>query len=251
MAERCARLDRHAGHPADVKLHLDNVVGAGKGAQGCRGIAERGVDQHIVRRLVPHRRRARPQRVGHLRDPRQFLIFDDDRLGRVLRLCGGFGHEHRHRLADMAHLVGRQQHLRADKDRAAIGAGQLHIVAGRRHRGVRDRLEPVGKAILAGKDAEHPRHRHRLAAVDLDDPRMRMGRAHDRGIDLPRQGEIVAEPAAAGQQPLVLLAPHRLADRAEALQICPETLQICNVGRIIHCWRIIHRWPPNRAECNP
>ncbi len=150
MAERGARLDRNAGHPADMKLHLDDMIGGGKGAQGRRGVAERGVDQHIVRRLVPHRRRARSHRILDPRHPRQFLIFDDDRLGRILRLCGGFGHDHRHRLADMAHLVGREQHLRADKDRAATGSGQLHVVAGRRHRAMRDRLKPVGEAILAG-----------------------------------------------------------------------------------------------------
>ncbi len=219
MAEGGARLDRHPGHPADVKFHLDDMVGDGKGARGRRGIAKRRVDQHIVRHLVPHHRRALSQRLPDLRDPRQFLVFDDDRLGAVLRLRRGFADDDRHRLADMAHPVRRQQHLRTDKDRAATGTGQFHVVAGLRHRVVRDRRQSVGGAILAGRDAEHARHRRRRPRIDPRDPRMRVWRAHDGGIGLPRQSEIVAEPAMAGQEPLILLASQRLADGTQAVQI--------------------------------
>ena len=71
--------------------------------------------------LVPHRRRARLHRVLGMDDERQHLVVDLDRLGGVERLRLRLGHHHRDRLADMARLVGRQQHVRADEDRAAAG----------------------------------------------------------------------------------------------------------------------------------
>ena len=105
MAEGGARLDRDAGHAADMELHLDDLVGGRKGALGRRGVAEPGIDENVVGRLVPHDRRTRHQRVLHLGDPRQFLVFDRYRLSRVLGLRHGFGHDQRDRLADMTHLV--------------------------------------------------------------------------------------------------------------------------------------------------
>jgi hypothetical protein len=105
IAEGGARLDRDAGHAADMELHLDDLVGGRKGALGRRGVAEPGIDENVVGRLVPHDRPSRHQRVLHLGDPRQLLVFDRYRLGRVLRLSRGLRHDHRHRLADMTHLV--------------------------------------------------------------------------------------------------------------------------------------------------
>ena len=105
MAERGARLDRDAGHAADMEFHLDDLVGGRKGAFGRRGVAERGVDENVVGRLVPDRRRTRHQRVLDLGDPGQFLVFDRYRLSRVLRLSRGLRHDQRDRLADMTHLV--------------------------------------------------------------------------------------------------------------------------------------------------
>ena len=53
MAERGARLERDAGHPADVEIHLDHMIGAGKGLVGRLAVAEHGVDEDIVPHLVP------------------------------------------------------------------------------------------------------------------------------------------------------------------------------------------------------
>jgi hypothetical protein len=54
--------------------------------------------------------------------------------------------------------------------------------------------------------------------VDYPYPGVRVRRAHDRGIGLSRQDEVIAEPALSGQQALILLAAQRLADSAEVLQ---------------------------------
>ena len=76
---------------------------------------------------------------------RQHLVVDVDRLGGVERLRLGLGHHHGDGLADMARLVGRKQHVRADEHRAAPRRVQLHVEFGLRQRIVRDRTELVGE----------------------------------------------------------------------------------------------------------
>ena len=198
------------------------MIGGGEGALGRLRIAEAGVDQHVVRHLVPHRRGAgRMRRVG-VGDEGKLLVFDLDRFRGIERLRPGLGHDHRDRLADMARLVGRERHVRADEDLAAAGAGELHVEFRLRHRRVRNGLEAVGAAVGAGEDAEHARHGARLLGVDAQDAGMRIGRAHHRRIGLPRQAEVVAEPAPAGGEAEVLLAAQRLSDGAAPSQSLPR-----------------------------
>ena len=71
---------------------------------------------------------------------------------------------------------------------------------------VRDGGQPVGEAVGAAEDAEHARHRLGARRIDAEDARVRMGRAHHRRVGLAVEVEIVAEAAAAGDEPLVLLA---------------------------------------------
>src|SRR6202023_3530383 len=86
------------------------------------------------------------------------------------------------------------------------------IVSGARQRIVRDGAELVAKAIGARERAEHARHRAHRAGVDPADARMRMRRAHHRGIGLAVELEVGAEPAVAGDEAGVLVARDRLAD---------------------------------------
>jgi hypothetical protein len=158
VRNRRARLERHAGDARDMQVELHDVVGGGKRLVGRRAVPEKGLDRHVARQLVPHRRRAGLDRVLGVGDERQFLVVDLDRLGGVERLVLGFGDHHRHRLTDMPRLVGRQQHVRTDEDLAAAGRVQLQVVASLRQRIVRDRAEIVGQAIGAGEHAEHAFH---------------------------------------------------------------------------------------------
>jgi hypothetical protein len=174
LAERRPRLERHPGHPADVEIHFDNMVGFGKGPVGRLAVAEHRVDEDIVPRLVPDRRRARQDRNPRAGDARQVMIFDFHCLRCIERLRQSFGHHHRDRLADMPHPVRGEQRLRAKEDRAAVGSGQLQIVAGRRHRAVRDRSEAIRLAIPAAEHPEHARHPLCPGCADLQDSRMRV-----------------------------------------------------------------------------
>src|SRR5258708_30896811 len=46
---------------SDVNVHGDNVIGRREGAVGGLSVPEAGVDQDVLRRLVPHRPRLRSE----------------------------------------------------------------------------------------------------------------------------------------------------------------------------------------------
>ena len=115
----------------------------------------------------------------------------------------------------MPHPVRGEQRLRAKEHRAAAGSGQLQIVARRRHRAVRDGSEAIGLGIPPAEDAEDTRQPRGTRCFDFQNPSMRVRRADHDDIGLAGQVEIVGEPALAGQQPLILFATYRLADRAD------------------------------------
>ncbi len=216
MAERGAQLNRNAGDAIDVEVHGHDVVRARERLIGRRPIAEPGIDRHVIGHLVPDHRRARLHGVFRMVDSGQQLVVDLDRFRGIERLRDGFGHDHRHRLADMARLVGRQQQVRADEDRPAAGTGELHVVSGLGQRIVRDGAEAVGQAIGAGEHAEHARHYFGARRIHAADAGMRVRGADHHRMSLAVEVKIVAEAAVAGDEPLVLLAGHRLADGAEA-----------------------------------
>ena len=80
---------------------------------------------------------------------------------------------------------------------------------------MRDRLEAVGDAVLAGEDAEHARQGARGGGVDGADAGMRVRAAHHHRVGLPLQAEIVGEAPLAGEEAQILLAAQRLADGLE------------------------------------
>ena len=194
---------------------------AGECPVGRLGIAEPRIDEHVVRNFIPDYRRARPHRVFGMQHEGQLLVLHLHRFGRVHRLRLGRGDHHGDGLADMARLVGGQQQMRADENRAAARRGKLHVVFGLRQRIVRNGFEVVGRAIGAGVNAEHARHRFRPRRIDGDDTRVRIRRTHHRRIGLAIDIEIVGEAAPAGDEPLVLLARHGLADEAVAGLVRP------------------------------
>jgi hypothetical protein len=183
---------------------------------GCRGVAKMRVDRDVVRDLIPDRRGAGGERRLGVDCERERLVIDLDRLCRIERLRDGSGHDHGHRLADMARLVPGQEPVRAEKHFAAVRRGQFHVVSGRRHRLMRNRVEPGGAAVCAAVGAEHARHGARHIERDGANARMRMRRAHHRRIGLARQMEIVGEAALAGHEAQILLAPQGPADRTRA-----------------------------------
>ena len=168
------------------------------------GAVERGVRiavceaapvRDVRAQLVMQQRRAlfhRPLRVdGGL----QRLILDLDKVERVLGDIAVLGDDHRHRLADKAHLV--------DGDRV-VGDGDLDDA--------RDRARDRGH-LGARDDAGDARQGARLGGIDIHDARMRMRRAQDGGVlEVGHRLHVINELRPPAQERRVLFARDGLAD---------------------------------------
>ena len=140
------------------------------------------------------------RRARRVEDDVERLELRDDELRRVLGGVGVLGHDDRDGLPDVAHgavgehglqegverLVERPEADRDPRQRVEVGRGEHGVDAGRR--------------------ARHGR-------VDADEPRVRRRRAHDPHPHLARAVDVVDEATRAAQQPGVLDAPDRPADR--------------------------------------
>jgi hypothetical protein len=137
--------------------------------------------------------------------------------------------------------------MRSDEHRSLAGGGELHVVTRLGQRVVRDRAEPVRGCIGAGEDAEHARHGLRARGIDRADARVRVGRADDRRVGLSVEMEVVAEAAAPGDEPRILRARARLADRPEARGV-DEDVAVVHRG-VLHTSRFAGgRWRSNLAQ---
>ena len=192
----------------------ENMRGFRESRIGRGDIAEMRIDQEIAGRGFVELRCAGRERGFDIDGERQRFVIDQHRFGRIPSLGLRLGDDHRHRLADMARALDRQQLMRADEDgarRTAIRRRELHVEFRRRHWIVRNGFQPIGAAIGAGEDAEHAGHRARRIGIDARDARMRMRRAHESREDLAGDAEIVGVAATAGQQPEILFPRQRLA----------------------------------------
>ncbi len=133
---------------------------------------------------------------------RQRLDVHFDRFGGVLGLQQGLGDHAGDRIADEAHLVGRQRRPRRLLQVGAV----LALERQRRLQGA------VLREVRAGVDRDHALHLLGGGGVDRLDPPVRHGRAQDEGMRLIRQVDVVGVAAFAAQQRGVFLARHRLAD---------------------------------------
>ncbi len=197
-------LDRIGGDTIDDEPLLDHVRGAGEGGfdRGfVAGFIEIGL---VLGAVVVELRRARFERLArrHHRGPHR--IVDRDVLGRVAGTVERVGNHHAHRIADVAHPVDRDRRPFRHVHRSAVAP----LVE--RHRG--QRTEAVGGVVGASQQRLNPGHGQRRARIDAADVGVRVRRAHDRGVELMHEIEIVEIAPAPHQQPGILPPRYRLAD---------------------------------------
>jgi hypothetical protein len=77
---------------------------------------------------------------------------------------------------------------------------------------MREIREAVGGRVPPGQRREHAGQGERGSVIDRADARVRVRRAHEGGVDLAGQADVVAEAPAAGDQTRILLARERLAE---------------------------------------
>ena len=202
--DRRARLHRVDDHAIIDEPEANDVGGARECLRDLVGIAIVIIERDVVRRFLVERRRAgfcRLARPGHRG---QRLDLDRDRLGGFACLNRGLGDHERQRIADEAHLVGRQRRPRRLAHLGAVAILECHDAF--------ERAVAGGREILAGERAEHARHGARRRHVDVADHAVPMAAAHHRRIGLAGQPHVVGVAALAAHQLRVLGARHRLAD---------------------------------------
>jgi hypothetical protein len=198
LGDQAARLYRRARGAVVDDPSLDHDVGVGERLLDVAS-AHRPLVRLVRAERLVHERLV-PQRLLDVDDDRQRLVLDVHLLRRVDDRVLVHADDHRDPLADVADLAARQ--------RPALGRRDLH--AGRRPRH-RQRRQQVGH-VLADVDRPDTAVRQRSRGVDRDDPRVCLGRAHDRGVQHAVQGDVVDVLRAAADQARVLLAAQRAAD---------------------------------------
>ena len=178
--DQAETLDGRDGAARIAHLDGEAAVGGGEGAfrvavgeaPAVREIGAGGLVQQ--RRAFGYRRRGRD-------DGRQGVVLDLHQLQRVLGPVAVLRQHDRNRLADIAHLVGRDGEV-------------AHGCAQRRDEGPE-----------AGGDVPSREQAHALRRGYGAQPRMGMGRAQDRGMERARRhGQVVDEPPPAAEQRPVL-----------------------------------------------
>ena len=200
-----ARLDRVRHQPVVAKAQLADVRRLREGGVGAGAVADRPVVAKVVGCLVVHHRAAagRCLRLRDIDHRRQLFIVDLDHRRRVLRLLQRLGDHQRDAVADIAHLrIGQDRMLRLLHRRAVDAVDEPAA-----------RQPAYILELLAGEDAQHAGCGLRGGDVDLRQPGVRVGAAHEHAVALLRQRDVVGVLAAAGQEAQVFAARHRLADQ--------------------------------------
>ena len=162
------------------------------------------VEGEIGWHVVVDQRLTGPVGRSRIGDRAQRFVLDRDELSGILGLRPGPGDDEGDRIADMTNAIGaehgalRMLTLRAVAVLHRDQAGQL-IAAGR-------------SQLVPGNYCQHARRRAGGLDIERSDPGVRFGRAHDAAIDLPVEVDIVGVATLAGDEPLILDPPHRLAD---------------------------------------
>ena len=186
--------------------------GAREGGVRRGGIAGLRLDGDIRRARIPHGDGASRDRVRRRDDRRQRLPLHGDPLGAVARGERRLGDDHRDGLADEAGAIDGQRQGIRDEERRAVGTLERHFVWIRRHRPMRDRLEPVRDEIRARQHGEHARGRQRGRRIDAHDARMRVRRADHRRVRLAGKVDVVRVTSGAGDEARIFPTTYRLAD---------------------------------------
>src|SRR5438874_579228 len=121
--------------------------------------------------------------------------------------------------SDVSHDIGGENRMRCDEQPGAVAVAERHFVRVRGHRAVRDRFHAIGHRIATGQHGDHSWPADRVAHLDLQDLRVRVGRTHEIRVGLTRYAEIVCVLPRAGEQPWVLATQHRFPDALRGMAL--------------------------------
>ena len=204
LGDDAAGLHRGDDEPVAGDLEPGHVRGAPERRIRFTRIAPFPVERDVARGGRPQQRCAGFHRGAAVDHHVELLVVDDDPLGRILRNAARACDNHRHGVADVHGPVASEQRV-IDVD------GGLAVAAPHRVR-LAQRRDAVRLQVAMREDRDDTGYRLRVRRVDRDDPRVRVGRAHDPRVRLAGAFDVVDEPAAAGEQGGVLPSRDTRAD---------------------------------------
>ncbi len=195
-----ARLERARREALVRKVERDHVRRRGEGRGRRLRVAVALLARDVAGGRRPDEGRVGDEGVGERGHRGQRLVAYADGFRGVARLHARFRDDRGHGLADVADRVDGERALRRPGGRRAVGTLEVG--------GLDERLHAGAHEVRAGDDREHAGQRHRRRGVERGDARVRVRRAHEDDVRLPGQREVVGEPAAAGEERVVLHAAH-------------------------------------------
>ena len=174
----------------------DDVLGGGERGVGRVLVAHHQREGDVVRRLVPHRRRARLHRVLDVDDRRQRLVVDLDQFGGVARLRAAFRRRRSATRSPTARTLSVARIARSV--RKPFGPPMSSGIGGA------SAAELVGDDVGAGEHGEHAVRGLGLRGVDALDAGVGVRRHDEHAVALARQVDVVDIAAAAGDEARVL-----------------------------------------------
>ena len=202
-ADRGPRLHGIRRQPIVDQVDPGDVGGLGERRVGGGLVAQLPIEDQVVRDLIVDQSRGTVG-IGHVHHGVDLGILDLERLAGVLGLPIAVGHDDGDRVADVTHLLQREERMRTRLHRRAV--------LGLDQPAADQPAQAVGLDVLAGEHGQHAGHALGRGLVDAGDPGMGMRAAHEVGIGLPVLVDIVRIAASAGDEALVFPAANRDAD---------------------------------------
>ena len=223
-----ARFDGVGNQAVVDKFQCGDMRGGGKSLVHRCLVAEAPDIAGVVgREFVVHLRRAFFARILSAHHGRQHLVIDFDEFGRIARLVLSFGDDHGDMVADIARLALRQHRVRRLLHRLAVRACDQPAAG--------QAVDLGGGNVLAGVYGDDTRRLERAVLVNALDFGVRVRRAHECGVTLVRQVDVVGVIARAGEKAIVLAALDALADEFHVTHdqsplVAPSPLAAAVVG---------------------
>jgi hypothetical protein len=140
-------------------------------------------ERDVVRRLIPHRRRAGLRGLHGCGHRGQRLVLDEHQRRPVGCLGGSLRDDQRDGITHVAHAVSREGRSGRDE----CGGPVAPLASGI----ARQRPEPVSGVVGAGEHEDHASRCRGRRHVDGTNARVSVRRAHDDGVRLARQIHVV------------------------------------------------------------
>ena len=183
-----ASLERNRSAAVEIELLLDHMRCL-RERSICVAVGHRHARRDIIGEVAVDRRSVGPCRGAAVAHRRQHVVIDRHRRGSVLGDIAGFRDHHRDALPDIADFLACQRRLRTRRLDQGIRHQHWNLAA--RHR---------RRQVIGSQHGMNAWHGARGSRVDRANFRMRVGAAHETGVQHSGKSNVTDETSASGEQ---------------------------------------------------